>query len=72
LGPNARGQGHWFVRAVFELDGHENHFAVAEIFQIVNLEFVFSVALVPRFAGLVGVFDRSAIMHMLAAAPAGY
>ena len=40
--------------------------------EIMNLEFAFSVGFMPRFARLVGVFDRSAVVHMLASATAGY
>ena len=70
--PNTRGQGHRLVHAVLEFDGHENHFAIAKILQIVNLEFTFSVGFMTRFARLVGVFDRSAIVHVLATATAGH
>src|SRR6185295_14810804 len=40
----------------------------AEIFQVVHLELTRPIGLVPRLAGLIGVFDRSAVMHVLAAA----
>ena len=52
------------IGTVLELDGHEDHLAIAQIFQIVNFEFALAVALVPCLAGLVGVFDRRAILHM--------
>src|SRR4029077_15154091 len=72
LRPYAGRQGHRPVGAVLELDGHKNHLAVAEIFQIVNLELVFAVALVPRLAWLIGIFDSCAVMHMLASTAAGH
>src|SRR6476620_10905841 len=70
LRPYAGRQGHRPVGAVLELDGHKNHLAVAEIFQIVNLELVFAVALVPRLAWLISIFDGCAVMHMLPSAAA--
>src|SRR5215475_1379798 len=65
-----RRQRHWLIGAILELDRHEDHFAVTEVFKIVHLELVLAVALVPRLARLVGVFNRGAVMHMLAAPPA--
>src|SRR5262249_38439575 len=51
-------------------DGHEDHLLVAEILEIVHLEFARTVGLVPRLAGRVGVFDGSAVMHVLASTAA--
>src|SRR5262249_53467371 len=63
--------GHGLVGAVEELDGHEDHLLVAEILEVVYLELAGPVGLVARLARLVGVFHRGAVMHVLAAAPAG-
>src|SRR5690606_4901816 len=60
-------QPHRLVGAVFELDGHEHHFAVAEILKVVHLELAFAVGLVARLAGLVGVFDGAAVVNVLTA-----
>src|ERR1700739_1126418 len=56
------------IGAVEKFDGHENHLFVAEILEVVNLELTRAVGLVPCLAGLVGVFDRGAVMDMLTAA----
>src|SRR5438067_1285879 len=72
LRPYTSGERHRLVGAILELDGHENHFAIAKVFQIVHLEFTFAVTLVPRFAWLIGVFDSCPVMDMLTAASAGH
>ena len=41
---------------------------IADIFQIVNCEFAFAEASVPCLVGLVGEFDRRAILYMRARA----
>src|SRR5262245_50561579 len=71
LPTHAVGQGHRLVGALQEFDGHEDHVLVADVFQVVDLAFVEPIGLVPGLAGGVGVFDRRAVVHVLAAAPAG-
>src|SRR5262245_17261968 len=68
--PHVVGQRQRFVGALQELDGHEDHLLVAEIFEIVDLELAGSVGLVPRLARRVGVFDGGAVVHVLAPAAA--
>src|SRR5690242_2934442 len=58
------------IRAILELDGHEDHFAVAQIFEIVHLELTLSIALMSRFTRFIGVFNRRAIVYVLAPVPA--
>jgi len=58
------------VRAVEELDGHEDHLLVADIFEIMNLVLAGPVGLVPGLAGLIGVFDRRTVVYVLATASA--
>ena len=36
---NGRRQRHRLISTVFELHGHEDHLAIADIFQIMNCEF---------------------------------
>src|SRR6185437_2198342 len=66
----AFGQSHRLVGAVFEFDGHEHHFTVAEIFKIVHLERAFAISLVARFARLIGIFYGGAVMDVLTAVAA--
>src|SRR5262249_35204200 len=66
----ARRQRHRRIGAVFELDGHEDHLVIADIFQIVNCEFALAYPAVPCLVGLVGPFDRRAILSMRASAAA--
>src|SRR5262245_10558935 len=61
---------HWFVGAVLELDGHENHFLVAAVLQVVHLELALAVALVACLTRLVGVFNGGAVVHVLEGATA--
>src|SRR6188474_2723272 len=70
LRPYASRQLHRLVCAVLELDGHENHFAIAEVFQIVHLELALAIGLVARLAGLIRVFNGRSIVHVLEGAPA--
>src|SRR5665811_2615303 len=70
LRPHALRKLHRLVGAVFELDGHEHHFTVAEIFQVVHLELVEAVGLMTRLARLIGVFHGAAVMDMLTTAAA--
>ena len=51
LWTNTGRERHRFVGAVFELDGHEHHFAVAEVLQIMHLELAFTVGLVAGSPG---------------------
>src|SRR5579883_175628 len=60
------------VRAVEEFNGHEDHFLVTKVFEIVDLVLPEAIALVPGFARLVGVFDRGAVLEVLAPTSAGY
>src|SRR5262249_2889623 len=66
--PHAFGERHRLVGALQEFDGHEDHLLVAEIFEIVDLEFAGPVGLVPRVAGCGGVFGGGAGMDLLASA----
>src|SRR5580693_9742102 len=70
-GADLIGNGKRLVGAVEELDGHEDHLLVAEIFQVVDLVLAGAVGLVAGLARLIAVFDRGAVVDMLAAAPAG-
>src|SRR5262245_11062819 len=72
LRPYVVGQRQRFVGALQELDGHEDHLLVAEIFEIVDLELAGSVGLVPRLARRIGVFDGGAVVHVLAPAAAAH
>jgi hypothetical protein len=58
------------VRAVEELDGHEDHLLIADIFEIMNLVLAGPIGLVPGLAGLIGIFDRRTVMYMLASTSA--
>src|SRR4029079_11587564 len=64
-------QRHRFVGAVLELNGHENHLAIAEILQVVHLELALAVALVASLARLISVFDNRSVMDVLAGTPTG-
>jgi len=64
------GQRHRLVGALQELDGHEDHVLVAQVFQIVDFELARSIGLVPRLTGCIGVLDGRAVMHVLASAAA--
>src|SRR5215467_7588576 len=64
-------QRHCHIGTVFELDSHEDHLVIADIFQIVNCEFALAYPAVPYLVGLVGPFDRRAILYMRASAAAG-
>ena len=64
--------GERLVGAVEEFDGHEDHFLVAEIFQVVDLVPAGAIGFMAGLARLVGLFDSGAIMDVLAAAPAGH
>src|SRR3954453_12066602 len=68
--PRAVGQRHRLVGALQEFDGHEDHVLVAQVFQIVDFELTWPVGLVPGLAWGVGIFDRGAVMHVLASAAA--
>ncbi len=70
--PHPSRQLHRLVGAVFEFNGHKDHFAIAEIFQVVHLEFAFAIGLVPGLTRLICIFDGGAIMHVLSGAPAGH
>jgi hypothetical protein len=48
----------------------EDHILIADIFEIVNLILAGPIGLVPGLAGLIGVFDRRAVMYMLASTSA--
>src|ERR1700683_5243707 len=69
-GADAIRNGKRLVGAVEEFDGHEDHFLVAEIFQIVNFELSEPVGLMASLAGLVGVFNGRTILQVLPPAPA--
>src|SRR6516162_11881011 len=71
MGRYARRQRHRRIGTVFELDSHEDHLVIADIFQIVNCEFALAYPAVPYLVGLVGPFDRRAILYMRASAAAG-
>ena len=62
--------GERLIGAVEELDGHEDHLLVAEIFEVVDLVLAGAIGLVAGLAGLVAVFDGGAVMDVLAAAAA--
>src|SRR5437762_916762 len=60
------------VGALQEFDGHEDHLLVAEILEVMDLELAGAIGLVPGLAGRVGIFDRGAVVHVLAPAAAGH
>src|SRR6516165_335855 len=60
------------VGALEKLHGHENHLLVAEVFQIVDLELPGPIGFVASLAGRVGIFDRRAVVHVLAPAAAAH
>src|SRR5215203_4165948 len=65
-----RRQRHGLIGGIQELDGHEYHLLVPEIFEVMHLELPGAVSLVSGLARLIGIFDGRAIVHMLAPAPA--
>src|ERR1700738_4139129 len=60
------------VGALEKFDGHEHHLLVAEILQVVDLVLPRSIGFVAGFARRVGIFDRRAVMHVLASASAAH
>src|SRR3984957_3392830 len=56
------------ISAVEEFDGHEDHLPVTEVFKVMNLVLPGAISLVAGLAGRVAVFDRRAVMDVLAPA----
>src|SRR3974390_3481195 len=71
-GAHLVGKGQRLVGAIEKFNGHKDHFLVAKIFKVMDLELTRSVSLMAGLARLVSIFDGAAIMDMLTTAPAGH
>src|SRR5262249_22502298 len=60
------------IGVVEEFNGHKDHFFVAKVFKVMDLELARSVGLVTGLPWPVGIFDGGAVVDMLTAAPAGH